>query len=102
MESFHILVIFLGAILTSLSIIISVIVLWGKISSALQHLMRGVLDDSGLTKKGKLMDVWPNGSSNLPDFLRVLYQEQGEIKSQQGEIKSEQERIRALVEGPGL
>lgn len=95
MESFHILVIFLGAILTSLSIIISVIVLWGKISSALQHLMRGVLDDSGLTKKGKLMDVWPNGSSNLPDFLGVLYREQGEIKS-------EQERIRALVEGPGL
>lgn len=32
------------------------------------------ISEHGLIKEGANSDVWPNGSDNMPDFLRVLWE----------------------------
>ena len=103
MTGLNLLVLLMGAISTTLIIVLSVIALWGKISEALKGLMVDVLVNAGLIKHvhpgETLQDVWPNGSSNLPDFLYHLWQVQVELYDDMKIVKGERADRNALLRG---
>ena len=76
MTSLNVLIALLGAVTTLLGAILSVIALRRRILAGLAEMVRDVLLETGLTKFGRPAAVWPNGSTNLPDFLEVMWAEQ--------------------------
>lgn len=65
--------------------ILSGLALWGRISKWMEEresqreerfkqMVVDAISEHGLIKEGANSDVWPNGSDNMPDFLRVLWE----------------------------
>lgn len=73
---------FLGLLFAT---ILSGLALWGRISKWLEgkeaqreerfkYIVVDAFSEHGLIKPGSSEEPWPNGSDNMPDFLRALWE----------------------------
>ena len=76
MTTLNVLIALLGGLTGLLGAILSIVALRRRIIAGLSNVIRDVLLETGLTKYGKPAAVWPNGSTNLPDFLEVIWNTQ--------------------------
>ena len=75
----------IGFFATLLGVILAALALWREISTWMEerdrrrdHEIRSMITETltevGLIKSGVKHEMWPNGSTNLPDFLGTMWE----------------------------
>lgn len=77
-ELFNVLI---GGIGVFFAMILALLTIARRFIGWMKASMLETLLDTGLIRRGETQSIWPNGSDNLPDFLKHLWEADRELKA---------------------